>query len=84
MKNEFIKLTNNFLYRDDVPKGDIIDKINRLIENVFLDDDLVLAQNIMNTYRGDLNDFCVVETNEYRKKVIPCFTAIIALLNNQD
>lgn len=84
MKNDFVRLANAFLYEDNVQKSAILQKIHSMIEKVFMVEDLVFAQNIMNTYRSDLSDFCVVETNEYRKKVIPCFTAIISLLNNQD
>jgi len=84
MKNEFIKLMNNFLYRDDVPKADILKKINSLIESTFLVEDLVLAQNIMNTYRTDFNNFCVDSTNEHLQRLIPCFTLILSLLNHQE
>lgn len=84
MKNEFIKLTNAFLYQDDVPKNDIIEKINSLIESTFLNEELVLAQNIMNSYRTDISNFCTSSTNQHLQRVIPCFTAILSLLNLQE
>ena len=84
MKNEFVKLTNAFLYRDDVPKADILEKINSLIESTFLNEDLVLAQNIMNTYRVDFNNFCVDNSSEHLQRLIPCFTLILSLLNHQE
>lgn len=84
MKNEFIKLTNAFLYQDDMSKADILEKINSLIESIFFNEDLVLAQNIMNTYRTDFNNFCVDSTNEHLQRLIPCFTLILSLLNHQE
>ncbi|WCM42451.1 hypothetical protein MG290_01910 [Flavobacterium sp. CBA20B-1] len=84
MKNEFVRLINAFLYRDDIPKADVLEKINSLIESTFLVDDLVLAQNVMNTYRIDINNFCTNPTSQELVKIIPCFTAILSLLNLQE
>ena len=84
MKNEFVRLINAFLYEDNVPKNDIIDKINSLIEVTFMVENLVLAQNIMNSYKTDINNFCTSSTNQHLQRVIPCFTAILSLLNLQE
>lgn len=84
MKNEIVRLINAFLYEENVPKNDIVDKINSLIETTFMVEDLVLAQNIMNSYKTDINNFCTSPTNQELVKVIPCFTAILSLLNLQE
>ncbi len=84
MKNEIVSLINAFLYETEVDRNAILDDIHSFIERTFLEADLVLAQNIMRTYRTEISNSFVDCSKESIAKMIPAFNFLLTLLSLQE
>lgn len=84
MKNEIVSLINAFLYETEVDRNAILDDINSFIERTFLEADLVLAQNVMRTYRDEINASFADCSKEAISKMIPPFSFLLTLLSLQE
>lgn len=84
MKNEIVSLMNAFLYENEVDRISVLKEIRGFIERTFLEADLVLAQNVMNTYSMDFENYFVDPSKARRVQIIQAFTFILSLLNLQE
>jgi len=84
MKNEIVSLINAFLYETEVDRDAILTDIHSFIEKTFLEADLVLAQNVMRTYRAEISEFLTNCSKETIITIVPAFNLLLTLVSLQD